>query len=62
MKERFNKKNLGRKLWERIALLGAEYGFDSNDGTDQVKNRSLEANRAYGEWNALRELAEEWDL
>lgn len=60
--ERFSKASLGRQIWKRADQLQEQFGFDPNDGTHQVERRTPEANRAYGEWNVLRWIADEWNL
>jgi hypothetical protein len=56
---RFNKQNLLTQLENQIAKMETIWGFVSNDGTNQIKDKS-DFNRvvAYGEYNALLDMHE----
>ena len=59
---RFSKATLAARLSDRVTRLQLEWNFDPRNGYAQVEGRGEEINRAYGEWNALRDLMEEFDL
>jgi len=51
---RFNKQNLIIELENQIAKMEKIWGFVSNNGTNQIKDRSdFDRVIAYGEYNAL---------
>jgi len=51
---RFNKENLLIELENQIAKMETIWGFVSNNGTNQIKDRSdFDRVMAYGEYSAL---------
>ena len=54
--KRFNKQNLQDYLNHHIAKLEKEFGFDPNNGYDQVKQSDLHRVMAYGEYEALQNI------
>lgn len=61
-KERFSKATLGSYVWRRILRLEKQWSFDPRNGWAQVEHRPAEANRAYGQYAALRTMAAEFVL
>lgn len=59
---RFSKKTLAEFIDRRREQLETEFGFDPNNGTRQVDGKSAEVQRAYGEYDALTNLAEHFEL
>lgn len=61
---RFSKATLGAEIERRILSLQEEYEvkFNPNNGYAQVRGKGEEKNRAYGEFRALLDLAEHFDL
>ena len=56
---RFNKQNLITELENQIAKMERIWGFISNNGTNQIKDRSdFDRIVAYGEYNALLNMHE----
>jgi hypothetical protein len=56
---RFNKQNLITELENQIAKMEKIWGFVSNNGTNQIKDRSdFDRIVAYGEYNALLNMHE----
>ena len=56
---RFNKQNLLVELENQIAKMEKIWGFVSNNGTNQIKDRSdFDRVVAYGEYNALLNMHE----
>lgn len=58
----FSKKALGVSLWGKVEWLEKKYGFKSYDGWNQVNGKGEEINRAYGEYNCLFKLINEYHL
>ena len=55
----FSKKNLLTELENQIAKMEKIWGFVSNNGTNQIKDRSdFDRVVAYGEYNALLNMHE----
>jgi hypothetical protein len=55
----FSKKNLRIELENQIAKMETIWGFVSNNGTNQIKDRSdFDRVVAYGEYNALLNMHE----
>jgi hypothetical protein len=55
----FSKKNLLVELENKIAKMEKIWGFVSNNGTNQIKDRSdFDRVVAYGEYNALLNMHE----
>ena len=59
---RFSKRTAGSLLWAKVHALERQWGFDRGNGYDQVTGRGEAINRAYGEYTALRELADQWEI
>jgi hypothetical protein len=59
---RFSKSVLLDYINRHCDALEQEWKFDSDNGYAQVEGKSSAANRAYGEWNALRTIVEVFDL
>jgi hypothetical protein len=60
--DRFSKKILARWIGRRLASIEQTYHFNPRNGWDQVNKKGEAANRAYGEWNLLRDLVDVFDL
>ena len=60
--KRFSKQLFAKEVWEKIYHLEKTYGFKSYDGWNQVKGKGEEINRAYGEYNCLFMLTNEYNL
>ncbi len=59
---RFSKATLAAFVFKRTEALEKEHKFDSQDGYAQVRGKGEEKNRAYGEFNMLLDLADEFEL
>ena len=59
---RFSKAAVASWANRRIDMLEEEFHFDRQNGYSQVAEKDAAANRAYGEWNALLNLIEEFNL
>ena len=59
---RFSPAAVAAYVAERRARLEADYGFTDQDGWKQVAYRSIEVNRAYGEYTALTDLLDAFDI
>ncbi len=59
---RFSKAVVAAEIERALKILHDEWSFDVTNGYAQVKGSSEAANRAYGEWTALLQLAERLDL
>ena len=59
---RFSPAAVAAYVAERRARLEADYGFTDQDGWKQVAYRSKEVNRAYGEYIALEDLLDAFDI
>ena len=53
---RFNKENLKAHICKRMMDLEKQWGFDPNNGYDQVKNAAIQKVLAYGEYQSLEYL------
>ena len=53
---RFNKDNVISHIWNQISYLETKWGFDSNNGYDQVKNADFHKVMAYGAYAELLDL------
>ena len=53
---RFNKENLKDHLINRLASLEKDWGFDPQDGYNQVKTSDFHRIMAYGYYEALNDL------
>ena len=62
MKKRFSKATLAEWAYRRIGQLEDEFHFDRGNGYAQVERKDAATNRAYGEWDALHNLTEEFEL
>jgi hypothetical protein len=56
---RFNKKKMMSALDEKADFLQKKWQFEKNNGTAQLKDGDIDRAVAYGEWRALRNLAEQ---
>jgi hypothetical protein len=61
-KERFCKATVARYISNRIAVLEEKHGFQRSNGYVQVRGKGETANREYGEWRELLDLAERFEL
>jgi hypothetical protein len=57
---RFSKKAFIAELAESIQLYELDFGFDRNDGYSQVEGKGEEINRAYGRFDMLCDLLDEY--
>jgi hypothetical protein len=55
---RFSKENMKSHIVKELIRLEKKWGFDSQDGYNQVKDSDLYRVMAYGEYEALNNL---WD-
>jgi len=55
---KFSKQKIMQHIERKLILLEREFGFDPNNGSDQLKTASQETIIAYGEYEALNVL---WD-
>lgn len=62
MAERFSKRTLARHVFTTMETLAKRHRFTAANGWAQVENKSAEVNRAYGEWDMLRHIADLYDL
>lgn len=60
--ERFNKKQLSLDILQRIKDIEKKWKFKSHLGWVQVTGKSEEVNRAYGEYECLLSLIDEYNL
>jgi hypothetical protein len=56
MKHRFNKDNVTSHIWNQISYLEKKWGFDPDNGYDQVKNADFHKVMAYGAYAELLDL------
>lgn len=59
---RFSKTTLAAEVFKRIHRLECDFNFERGNGYAQVTGKGDELNRAYGEFHALLDLAQEFDL
>ena len=59
MDGRFSRQAVKDVIQRRIDFLEREHGLTRDTGWNQVKNKSLAANRAYGAYDALHSLLDE---
>lgn len=55
---RFSKENLLNELQIQIEKMEKIWGFDPNNGTNQLKDKDLDRAVAYGEYRALEHIWE----
>jgi|LauGreDrversion4_2_1035121.scaffolds.fasta_scaffold2151656_1 hypothetical protein len=55
---RFSKQNLLNELQTQIEKMEKIWGFDPNNGTNQLKQNDLDRVVAYGEYRALNDIYE----
>lgn len=56
MTNRFNKENVLNKLYEEVSRLEEQWGFDSDNGYDQVKKSEFHRIMAYGFYEAYKSM------
>ena len=54
---RFNKANVLAHIWREADHIRDDYDFTDSTGWAQVHGKGEDANRAYGEWEALKRTA-----
>lgn len=54
--KRFSKTKICETLEFHINCLATAYGFTTDNGWDQVRNKDIETILDYGRWKALREI------
>jgi len=59
---KFSKSKLAADTWERINKLEETYKFKSYNGWAQVDGKGEEINRAYGEYECLLSITNDYDL
>jgi hypothetical protein len=62
MKQRFNKHNVALSTWQQINFLEKEFKFNTYNGWEQVSGKGEAINRAYGTYEALLQLTNDFDL
>lgn len=62
MDGRFSKATLAEYVLGRANRLDQQYHFDSDNGTAQLNGKPEAVHLAYGEWNTLLNIAEDFGL